>query len=222
MKRLDSAEARDSPGTNESQQATNPLPGTRPLTATGDLAALMVDGIRAYLLQATAASLDDRSRFWKRDFTSARAYQDFVAPNRERLRKIIGAVDPRVPAPGLRITAASAASAELARTARFKVYAVRWEVCSAATGDYSPLEGEGLLLEPAGRARARVVAVPDADWTPEAAVGLAPGAPAAAQFPRKLAESGCQVIVPVVIDRSDKWSGITGVKMTNQPHRKWI
>jgi dienelactone hydrolase len=182
----------------------------------------MVEGIREYLIQATADCLNDRARFWKPDFSSARAYEDSVGPNRERLRKIIGAVDPRVPAPALQIMAASPASVKVARSARFTAYAARWEVCGAATGDYSPLEGEGLLLEPAGRARARVVAVPDADWTPEAAVGLTPGLPAAAQFPRRLAEGGCQVILPVLIDRSDKWSGIVGVKMTNQPHREWI
>ncbi len=207
---------------HDSEAPTNPLPGTKVLTATGDLAAQMVAGIREYLVQATSVCLTDRSRFWKPDFTSARTYGDSVAPNRERLRKIIGAVDPRVPAPELEIIAASHGSAEVARDARFKAYAVRWSVCSAATGDSAPLEGEGLLLEPTGAARARVVAVPDADWTPEAAVGLATGVPAAAQFPRRLADNGCQVIVPLLIDRSDKWSGIAGVKMTNQPHREWV
>jgi len=206
----------------ESQPTKNPLPGTEELTVAGDLAAQMVGGIRQYLVEATADCLGDRSKFWKPDFTSAHAYEDSVAPNRARLRKIIGVVDPRVPAPALQIMAASPRAVEVARDARLKAYAVRWEVCSPATGDSEPLEGEGLLLEPAGAARARVVAVPDADWTPEAALGLAPGVPAVAQFPRRLVESGCQVIVPLLIDRSDKWSGIAGVKMTNQPHREWV
>ena len=221
MKGFDAEGASSSRRGEESQAAPNPLPGTRALTVTSDLAVQMVEGIREYLIQATADCLDGRSRLWKRDFTSALAYQDSVAPNRERLRKIIGAVDPRVPTPAFQIKAVSPTSAEVARATSCKAYAVRWEVCNTATGDY-PLEGEGLLLEPEGRARARVVAVPDADWTPEVAVGLAPGVPPAAQFPRRLAESGCQVIVPVLIDRSDKWSGIVGVKMTNQPHREWI
>ena len=47
--------------------------------------------------------------------------------------------------------------------------------------------------------------------------------PVAAQFARRLAESGCQVLVPVIIDRQDTWSGIPSAgKMTNQPHREWI
>jgi dienelactone hydrolase len=222
MKGFDGVAAPPSHGSEDSRAAAQTLPDTRPLTITGDLAAQMVEGIREHLVQATADCLNKRPRLWNRDFTSAHAYQDSVAPNRERLRKIIGAVDPRVPTPALRIMAASPASVEATHTARFKAYAVRWEVCSAATGDYGPLEGDGLLLEPAGTVLARVVAVPDADWSPEAAVGLAPGVPAAARFASRLAESGCQVIVPVLIDRSDKWSGIAGVKMTNQPHREWI
>jgi len=201
---------------------SNPLPGTNQLTATGDLAAQMVQGIRKYLLQATADGRNVRAGQWKPDFTSAETYQESVAANRANLRRIIGAVDPRVSAPALHIIAPSGAPFEIARSSKFKAYTIRWDVLSAAVGDSSPLEGEGLLLEPSGPARARVVAVPDADWTPEQAAGLAPGIPAAAQFARVLVESGCQVIVPVLIDRTDRWSGIAGIKMTNQPHREWI
>jgi dienelactone hydrolase len=52
--------------------------------------------------------------------------------------------------------------------------------------------------------------------------GLAPGLEPFAQFARRLAENGCQVLVPVLIDRADTWSGIPGIRMTNQPHREWI
>ena len=37
-----------------------------------------------------------------------------------------------------------------------------------------------------------------------------------------LAENGCQVLVPVLIDRADTWSGVPAIRMTNQPHREWI
>ena len=69
---------------------------------------------------------------------------------------------------------------------------------------------------------ARVVAIPDADWTPEMLAGLAPGIPAPAQFARRLAENGCQVLVPLLINREDTFSGIPGIGMTNEPHREWI
>ncbi len=69
---------------------------------------------------------------------------------------------------------------------------------------------------------ARVVAIPDVDWTPEMLVGLAPGGSRETQFARRMAESGCEVIVPVLINRDDTFSGIPGIGMTNMPHREWI
>ncbi|HEV2382763.1 MAG TPA: dienelactone hydrolase family protein [Terriglobia bacterium] len=202
--------------------APSTLPGTTPLTATGDLAAEMVDGIHKHLLRATAESFENRPGLWNRDFRSARDYEESIAPQREQFRKLIGAVDRRVPQPVLQVVAATTTVPEIAGGSRFKTYTVRWTVCDSEVGDYSPLEGEGLLLEPLSAAVARVVAVPDADCSPEALVGLAPGVLPAAQFARRLAENGCQVIVPVLINRGDDWSGINGITMTNQPHREWI
>ena len=87
---------------------------------------------------------------------------------------------------------------------------------------FEGVHGEGLLLQPDGPPAARIVAIPDADWTPEMLVGLTLGVPPAAQFARRLAESGCQVVIPTLIDRSDTWSGIPGIRMTNQPHREFL
>src|SRR5262249_15239669 len=62
--------------------------------------------------------------------------------------------------------------------------------------------GEGLLLVPTKQKKvADVVAIPDADQTPEQLAGLVEGVPPESQFARRLAESGCRVIVPVLIDR---------------------
>src|SRR4029077_19452416 len=90
--------------------------------------------------------------------------------------------------------------AEVAETKTYTVYAVRWPVLS---GVY----GEGLLLEPKGKAKACVVVIPDADQTPEMWAGLAPGLGADGQFARMLAEAGCRVVVPTLINRQDTWSG---------------
>src|SRR5207248_8000647 len=95
------------------------------------------------------------------------------------------------------------------------IHAVRWPVLEG-------VEGEGLLLRPAGKPVACVVALPDADQTPEMLVGLAPGVPAAAQFARHLAENGCLVIVPVLINRRDTYSGDPKIWLTNLPHREWV
>jgi dienelactone hydrolase len=83
--------------------------------------------------------------------------------------------------------------------------------------------GEGLLVQPRGTPTARVVVLPDADQTPEMLLGLMPGIPAESQFARRLAEAGCQLVIPVLLSRSDEFSGSEVLnKFTNQPHREWI
>jgi dienelactone hydrolase len=195
--------------------AQTPLSGTAPLTGQGDFAAQMVDGINDYLVRSTSASPGARAALWKREYTSVENYEHSIAPNRERLKKIIGAVDPRVPVVSMELAGALSTPALVANGQGYKVYAVRWPVMEGVTG-------EGLLLDPQRPPLARIVAIPDAGWTPEMLAGMAPGVEPSGQFARRLAESGCQVIVPVLIDRTDTWSGIPGIKMTNQPHREWI
>lgn len=88
---------------------------------------------------------------------------------------------------------------------------------------FEGVDGEGSLLEPARIPIARVVALPDADWSPETLVGLAPGIPSEAQFARRLAENGCLVLVPTLINRDDAWSGNPEVnRRTNLTHREYI
>ena len=52
--------------------------------------------------------------------------------------------------------------------------------------------------------------------------GLAPGLEPEQQFARRLVEMGCQVVVPVLIDREHTWSGNPAIRMTDQPHREYI
>src|SRR5687767_7917680 len=74
-------------------QPITPLAETSALTNSGDLSAQMVAGIDRWLMRETASAATNRARFWKRDFSSRAAYEKSVAPNRDTLRKIIGAVD---------------------------------------------------------------------------------------------------------------------------------
>ena len=191
-----------------------PLPGTAPLTLQGDLAAQMVAGIDRFLGRQLQAVVDRRPGRWRRDVTSHEAYETSVAARRQRLCKIIGLVDQREEVE-MHLLATHRQPALVAEGPGYRVERVRWNVLRG-------IEGEGLLLEPSGPAVANVVALPDCDWTPEAACGLEPGVPAEAQFPRRLAENGCRVVVPVLIDRRDTWSGVEGFRMTNQPHREFV
>src|SRR5688500_3101407 len=73
-----------------------PLEGTQPLDAKGDLASEMVAGIDRFLLREIANSVEGRKAHWKRDTSSPEKYEESVAPNRARLAKILGVVDARV------------------------------------------------------------------------------------------------------------------------------
>ena len=198
------------------------LPGTNPLTMEGDIAAQMVEGIHHFLGRKTREATSQRALLWKHDYSSTEGYRASVAPNRERFRRIIGAVDLRVESNVPELLGTVSVPAQIAETPSYKVYAVRWRVFDAAGADFDGLQAEGLLLRPQASPLARVVAIPDADWTPEMLVGLSPGVPVSAQFARRLAENGCEVIVPLIINRDDTFSGIPGIGMTNEPHREWI
>ncbi len=159
----------------------------------------MVEGIHRFLDRETAAARSKRTG----------------PPDRERLRKIIGAVDARVEVSKLRMLSEFGSPSLVGRGNGYQVHLVSWPV-------FPGTEVEGLLLNPDQPPAARVVALPDADWSPEMLAGLEPGLESQAQFARRLAENGCQVLIPVLIDRKDTWSGIPGIKMTNEPHREWI
>lgn len=194
--------------------AAESLPGTRALDGTGDLPTRIVEEAHRWLDRKLDESIAARERLWKRDFSSREAYDKSVEPNREHFRKCIGAVDPRLPITMERYGDDSN-PALVAETELYRVFQVRWPVLEGVCG-------EGLLLEPKQKPIACVVAIADADQTPEQIVGLAQGVRPSEQFARRLAENGCLVVAPVLLDRACDFSGNPQVRMTNQPHREWI
>ena len=173
------------------------LPGTEPLVMEGDLASHLVDGVDRFLLAEVAKSVERRAGHWKRDLSSPEAYEKSIEPNRQRLAHVLGVRDQRVPFDGLELIGSTSRPPLVAEGAGYKVFAVSWP----AFGD---VHGEGLLLVPEGKAKiADVVAIPDADQTPEMLAGLAEGVPPESQFARRLAESGCRVLVPMLINRDE-------------------
>ena len=195
------------------------LPGTAELTWEGDLSARMVAGIDRFLMRRLKAAPEGRAAFWDRDFSSVADYARLVEANRERFRKIIGVVDPRSPA-RLEFLAAEG-GAPLAESDSVTVWRVRWDVIPG-------LQGEGLLVRPRNRLPiARVVAVPDAGVTPQQLVGVEPGVRPDDRLALRLAESGCLVIVPALVNRGSRFSGNPALKpagraMTNMTHREWL
>ena len=198
-----------------SASAQTVLAGTQALDASGDIAAEMVEGIHRFLNKAIQAAPRDRSRFWNPIYESHGAYERSVDPNRDRLKAILGVVDGRLPIESLELNATTARPSKIAEADGYDIHEVRWE---ALPGVF----GEGLLLQPHAFPLARVVAIPDALWAPEMLAGIEDGVPAKAQFARRLAETGCQVIVPTLIDRTPRWTGLPGVLRTNLPHREFL
>jgi len=196
--------------------AAEPLPGTKPLVSDDNLSRKMVDGIHAYLDREIAASVKKRESHWKLDFTSEAAYLKSVEPNRERLKAMLGVVDPRV-SPDLQYVGGPDQPSLVAAADRYTIRAVRWGVLPG-------IGAEGLLLEPkGGQALANVVMVPDAGQTPEQTAGLAPGLAEESQVARRLAEASCRVLVPTLIDRNDTYSGSARFnRWTNQSHREFL
>ena len=161
----------------------------------GDIASHMIDGIDRFLLKEIDRAAAGREKFWKRDFSSREAYERSMEPNRKRLAHILGVRDERPKRVEMELVATIDRPALVGKSEAFEAYAVRWR----AFGD---VHGEGLLLKPVGRESvADVVAIPDADQTPEMICGLSEGVPVEWQSARRLAESGCRVVVPVVISR---------------------
>ncbi len=191
-----------------------PLPGTQPLEREADFSLEVVDRVDAYFLRKLQTSIGARSEYWNRDYSSPEAYTASIAGNRERFRRIIGAVDDRVPFEEPELIASLSQPALAAETDQFSIRAVRWPV-------YEEVYGEGLLLEPRVTPTAQAVVLPDADQSPEAMAGLAQN-PHGSAVARQLAGAGIRVLVPTIVDREVTWSGNELVRMTNQTHREWI
>jgi dienelactone hydrolase len=184
------------------------LPGTEPLTETADLARLTNAGWHAFLDNEIALTRDTRAVRWSRDLTSPAAYARSVAPNRGRLRRMLGAIDSRVPAPRFEIISARADGGPFAEDDVARIWSVRWPALDG-------VDGEGLLVRPHVAATALIVLVPDASETPDAF--------ARRPLVRRLAASGAHIVIPALANRSARHAGDAALGIvTNQSQREWI
>lgn len=191
------------------------MPGTRELTVTGDLSVRMVEGIDRFLDRATRESIERRAQFWKRDFSSAEAYSRSVEPNRERLRRIIGAVDARVADPEMEVLSVDRGPTAIREPDEWTVQRVRWRV-------FPDVHGEGILFQPKGKVVARMIAIPDSDELARELINRDPTLGSWSPDPTDWAAAGVQVLIPVLLGESDTWSGNPRVAMTDQSHREWV
>ncbi len=181
-----------------------------------DMSDVMLEGISTYFDKELAASTARRKEYWHVNFTDKEAYEASVLQNRKSLSQMVGLVDSLVPDVEMEYIATTSIPANVAESEHFTAYSVRWRL-------FGDVYGEGLLLQPKQDVKARIVAIPDADQTPELLIGTAPGLTSEMQYARHLAENGCQVLIPTIIDRTDSISGSARMgRYTNQPHREWI
>jgi dienelactone hydrolase len=176
----------------------------------------MVDGIDRFLDRQTELSLVRRPTYWNRNLSSAQTYEASLAPNRARLRKILGVVDERLPCKEMEIVSQVGKPALVHEGDSFVIQAVRWPVLP---GVY----GEGLLLTPKkGALRADCIVLPDCNTSPESMAGLTEATPPEHHLVRFLVEAGLRVLIPGLINRSTQYTVIPGRAPTRQPHREWI
>jgi dienelactone hydrolase len=184
---------------------SQPLAGTEPLMMEGDIASHLVAGVDKFLLRKIDESVAKRERHWKRDFSSAEAYDKSIEPNRRRLADILGIRDARVKFDAPELVATTKQSALVGKGENYEIYAIRWPVLEDPDPNRSDVivYGEGLLCVPTGDKKpiADVIAIPDADQTPEQIVGIEDGVAPSSQFARRLAECGFRVVIPVLISR---------------------
>ncbi len=195
------------------KSGSQPLSGTALLTWNENLSVKMMDGAHKLIEDQIRESAVNRSMNWHYDFTSREAYETSLEPNRKQFMRILGVEDKSTPLvnynAGLTDKHPSVVMQRfaenndpelVAETPYYRVYQVRWPVLNR-------LYGEGLLLQPKSKPLASIIALPDADQTPEQLAGLSPGVPVGSQFARHLAENGFEVLVPVLVNRSFIFTG---------------
>ena len=209
------------------QSMAQVLPGTELLTwnlSPADLATKMINDAHQFIDKKMEQSVVSRPQLWQRNFSSRQAYETSVELNRKRFMKCIGVEDRSIPMTNYDVGIPDKNPAVLmekvsingdaiiiAETPKYRVYQVRWPVLNRVWG-------EGLLIQPKSNPLANIIALPDADQTPEQLLGLSPGIPVASQFARRLAENGYQVLIPVLISRATVLTG----KPSEQTYREWI
>lgn len=192
-----------------------PFPGTAQLVEELPLDEVMLRGMEKYLLRETRRQANDRAERWLKRLSDPATAAEKVQAQRELLAQYLGVVDPRITPQGLEYVASTESPASIAESPAGRATAVRWQVLDGVTA-------EGLWLRPTGAPLARVIAIPDADWTPEMFAGLETGVDSINQLPRRLLEAGCEVLIPTLINRDNTFSGNPAIKLTNQPHREYI
>lgn len=168
-----------------------PLPGTSLLESTEGLSHQLVTANDAFLDRRISETPGQRDSLWRQgDFDPGERRDHFA--KRLGLHRDARPESPRLEYYSLRKTPRATAEG-------LTIYHVRWNTIG-------PLHGDGLILEPAGKDQpivADVVALPDADQSPEAIAGLLGETGGTTPYALLLAQAGCRVLVPTLVHRNE-------------------
>lgn len=208
-----------------------PLPGTTALEFEGDdLSGWVMDGAHEFVERKIAEATTNRARFWnfpemlddraRLKMTSPEgeaAWDKAVAPNRERLKELLGLVDERLPARLERFGdyLRPAVVLKTRGSSGFTAYQVRWDVLPG-------FSAEGLLIEPAGKATANAILVPDADIVPEDVLNAVIGSGLHYQGIRELILRDVRLLIMTPVSRTRIPTEDKRLKRSDQTFREWI
>ena len=189
------------------------LPGTDFLAEVRPLDEVMVAGIDRFALREIERAARERESRWELDEPSSVARANQLEAYRQKFRERIGVVDSRAEARGIQLMATVDRTSLVAANDDFEIHAVRWPTLDG-------IDAEGLFLCPREDPIARVIALPDADWTPEMISGLEA---CPTQFGSELAALGCEVLIPTLVNRDHRYSRNESIgRSTNLTHREFI
>ena len=191
------------------------LSGTTPLTwPEAGMPERLMDGAHLFVERKIADAAKNRHQFWPASDAGADAWKKAVNENREELRRIIGAVDKRLP-PGIEYFGNTFERVVAYQGDGFRVAQVRWPVLEGVWG-------EGLLVTPSEAAVAAAIVIPDADQTPEQLLGMTEGVLSDSQIARRLVANNVEVLIPTLVSRQKLETEDARLKRSDQTHREWL
>ena len=195
--------------------AQSHLPNTQELTDNVDLSELMIDGIDKYLTKHAQQIQEARGSLWDFDFSSIDSFNNSIQTQRSIFSERLGVVDNR-----------SNPTVVGMLNDKMQMYRIESEEVIIKPLSWEVLNGfhaEGLMIQPKGEVKARIILLPDADTTPEEAAGVMSSDNNLVNAVQTMVGAGCEVLVVQLVNRQDTYSGSELVgKFTNQPHREWL
>ncbi|MSR49154.1 MAG: hypothetical protein CK551_08480 [Planctomycetaceae bacterium] len=189
------------------------IPNTS-LLEKGDLGTKMVSDIGVWLDIKTKENHTLRNKQFLVNASKIAQDPKALEKKKQTLKSILGIIDSTNKTEDLELLETLIKPALIYENKQYKIFKIRWNVVEG-------LHGEGLLVEPKEKATAQIISIPPPDISPESFCGLTNDK--TAFMGKILADLGCRVIVPTIIDRKQGFSNNLDIpRKTNIPRREFI